>query len=553
MATIWKINGQLPAALNLAGFELKRESLAEDVLTFRHEEAAWDAAALFPYGTLITLTRQAGAAAPVVEFIGKVRQIPRFLGATAENLSYVVEGPWGWLKRRPLIQNQAVVVDPETSLVPTMFPQGLAILGQSDAGTSVQLSAALAAVLAGAPAAGVAVVIGAGFDYGIKWDEVADLNIADAVIRLLATAYDAVSWIDYTTTPLPTLHIARRAALAAYTIKVAPAGEGLDTAYTPLDSVSVIEREDLVPSGVTIHYRRIDTVNGTPYLRIFTDSASDNLGYQPTDENALVRTIELAGSDYTSTVLEQPVRVTPLSVYLTEGGTITSGDAFAALSRFWKRSVAWLNDAGVVIKGFRATGRVKTDMDSEELLDLNLNQELVEGFITEWMESGSLNRKGQAQTFRAEVAAEVTTEEGTTLRKELLTADVMACNCATRTYRFTESSQATPAEPTPVGLAAAVYAGLRVVPIEGGCKIVEEECSMAVRPGLVLNLEGGRPAWETMRALVQRTVALIDEGDTQVTYGPPKQLGPDDLVDIMRANRFEKASARGSVRASGKL
>jgi hypothetical protein len=245
--------------------------------------------------------------------------------------------------------------------------------------------------------------------------------------------------------------------------------------------------------------------------------------------------------------------VTPLSVYLTEGGTITSGDAFAALSRFWKRSVAWLNDAGVEIKGFRATGRVKTDMDSEEFLDLTLNQDLLEGDITEWMESGALNRKGQGQTFRCEIAVEVTTEEGTTMRKELLTADVMACNCATRTYRFTESTEATPAEPTPEGMATAIYTALKVPPIDGGCMLIEEECTLTLRPGLVVNLQGGLPEWETMRAMIQRTTANLDEGTTEVVYGPPRQLGPDDLVQILRANRFKTASSRGLVRATGKL
>jgi hypothetical protein len=553
MSVIWRINGTPVGDLGLSGLSLAPAAFDSDKLTFTHDGAAWDSAAIFAYGQTLTLTRQDGAAAPVVAFIGKVRRRPRFIGTQAQSLKYEVLGPWDWLQRRPLIQNQAVVVDPEASLVPTMLPQGLAILGQSDAGTSVQLSAALAAVLAGAPAAGVAFSIGAGFDYGIAWDEVADLNIADAVIRLLATAYDATSWIDYTTTPLPTLHIARRANLASVTIKVAPDGEGWDAPYTPLESVTVDERHDLVPSGVTIHFRRIDTVNGRPYLRIITQSASDNLGYQPTDENALVRTIELAGSSYTETVLEQPIRVTPLSVYLTEGGTITSGDAFAALSRFWKRSVAWLNDAGVEIKGFRATGRVKTDMDSEEFLDLTLNQDLLEGDITEWMESGALNRKGQGQTFRCEIAVEVTTEEGTTMRKELLTADVMACNCATRTYRFTESTEATPAEPTPEGMATAIYTALKVPPIDGGCMLIEEECTLTLRPGLVVNLQGGLPEWETMRAMIQRTTANLDEGTTEVVYGPPRQLGPDDLVQILRANRFKTASSRGLVRATGKL
>ena len=557
MAVIWQINGQTPAALGLSKLVLTYASLAPDTLTFAHDGAAWDADPLFAPGATITLTRDG-----VTVFAGKVRKTPRFLGAQAESVTYEVAGPWDWLERRALLQNQAVVVDPDVSDVPTLLPQGLVILGQSDAGTTVNLGDALAAVLAGATAAGLSVEIGEGFDYPVVWDEVADLTIADAVIRLLATAPDAVSWIDYTT-PSPTLHIARRAHLDAATIKVAPPGEGWDSEdYTPLESVQVVERPDLVPPGVTIFYRRIDTINGRPYLRLFTDAYPEDT--DPTAENAIVRTIELAGASYTATVLEQDVVVAPLSSHLTAAGTITAASnaaAFTALSKFWKRKVGWLNNAGVTILAFRATGRALTAdagaVDGEgsplppETLDTSLNNELIEGFITPWMEDSALNRKGQDQTFSAEVAADVTVDGVTTRRIEKLTAGVMATNCVTKTYRWTESADVVDPEPTPEGVAQAIYEALSVMPVEGACVHVEDECSLTIGPGQVLNLTGGRESWETMRALIQSASADIDMGRTEIIYGPPKQLGPDDLVDMMRANRLKKPAERGLVRATG--
>lgn len=66
-------------------------------------------------------------------------------------------------------------------------------------------------------------------------------------------------------------------------------------------------------------------------------------------------------------------------------------------------------------------------------------------------------------------------------------------------------------------------------------------------------MSGGRASWATMRALVQRLVADIDAGRSEITYGPPKQLGPDDLVDMLRANRLKKPAERGLARATGKL
>jgi hypothetical protein len=565
MATVtWKINGQDPAALGLSGLQPSYVSFAADTLTFTHAGAAWDADPLFAYGATITLTRHVDGGAGVKWFVGKVRRTPRFLGAEAESLSYEVAGPWDWLQRRALLQAQAVVLDPEVSTVPAAFAQGLSILGQNDAGGSLALGDALAAVLAGAAAAGVAVVIGEGFAHGLSWDEVADLTLADAVVRLLGSAPDAASWVDYTTEPLPTLHIGRRANLAEVTISVSPEGHGLDAAYTPLESVQVTERHDLVPSGVCIYYRRIDTINGTSYLRVFADLAPADA--DPAAENALVRTVELAGASYTATLLEQPVKVAPLSVYLAGEGVITpaEADAFAALSRFWKRKVGWLSGEGVEILSFRARARALTptagvvdeegDEEEPEELDATLNNELMEGFITPWMEAPGLGRKGQDQTFTCEVEAVVVDADGAgTRRVEQLTAGVMATNCTTKTYRVAEAGEAVAPEPTPTGAAAAIYAAMSVVPIEGSCVVVDEECSLVVRPGKVLGLAGGRPGWATMRALVQGARVNIDAGRTEVTYGPPKQLVPGDVVDVMRANRLKKVADRARLRATGRL
>lgn len=553
-APVWKINGQTPAALGLSQLVLTYASLQADTLTFAHDGAAWDADPLFAYGSTITLTRD-----DVPVFIGKVRRTPRFIGATAESVSYEVAGPWDWLERRALLQNQAVVLDPETSGVPAMVPQGLAILGQSDAGTTVNLADALAAVLAGAAAAGIDVAIGDGFDYPVVWDEVADLTIADAVIRLLGTAPDAVSWIDYATL---TLHLARRAHLAEAELEVAPANEGWTLDFAPLESVQVVERPDLVPSGVTLFYRRIDTINGRPYLRLFTDA----VGAAADAENAIVRTIELAGASYNSTTLEQPVVVAPLPAHLTAAGTITAASnaaAFAALSKFWKRKIPWLNDPGVTINAFRATART-ISADSEAVgedgaplpapvLDTSLPNELIEGYLTAWMEDTTLNRKGQDQTYSAEVSADIEVGGKVTRRIERLTAGVMATNCSTRTYRWSESSGSIAPEPTPAGVAAKIMAALSVLPVEGSCVLIEEECGLGIRPGQVLNLAGGRASWATMRALVQRLVANIDEGRSEISYGPPTQLGPGDLVDLMRANRLKRPADRGLVRATGKF
>lgn len=556
MATLWHINGSTPASLGLANLQLVYRNMAADTLTFTHVGAAWDGDPLYAYAATITLTRTVGAGSPVTVFVGKVRRTPRFLGTQAESLTYEVAGPWDWLERRALVQNQAVVIDPATSTVPILIPQGLTILGQSDAGTAVSLRQAIDAILANVSSYGLQYTepnVGV-FSEMIVWDEVADLTVADALVRVLGSRPDAVVWVDYDAIP-PSICVNTRSELANPVIAVAPADLGGTGSYTPLESVQVTERPDLVPPGVTVHYRWINTVNGTPYLRLLSESVGAG-GYDPTDENAIVRTIELAGSEYTSTVLEQKVRVTPLSAYLTESGTITSAsaDAFAALSRFWKRKINWLNDTGVVIQGFRDCTRTLTDTDeSGATLNTALSNELIEGAITPWMEGTTLNRRGQDQTYGCEISADVPINGVLTRRQVKLSAGVMATNCSTRTYTWTESEDFTPPEEVPAGLVAAIYNAMSVVPVEGGCTLIEEECTLEARPGHVVNLTGGRTSWTTMRALVQEARADLDSGTTELVWGWPKHLGPADLVEVARANRFKRSAQRGLMRATGKL
>jgi hypothetical protein len=85
-------------------------------------------------------------------------------------------------------------------------------------------------------------------------------------------------------------------------------------------------------------------------------------------------------------------------------------------------------------------------------------------------------------------------------------------------------------EAPPTGLAAAYYAELQVLGWEGTLRLLEAECGADLRPGLVLNLDGGKPAWEDMRALIQIVTQDIAQGETVVTVGPPQHLAPQDFV-----------------------
>ncbi|HTJ77937.1 MAG TPA: hypothetical protein VL357_03000 [Rariglobus sp.] len=631
MPSIWTINGTPIEQLGLGSPRLTFASLQPDTFVVDHLAApSWDAAPIFTYGETL-IVRRAG----VIVFVGKVLKTQRFLGAQAETISYQAYGPWDWLERRPLRQNSAVIVDPLVSTVPIYVPTGFIILNQADDGAAVEVGASLAIVINAAIDAGVPIALGVieGFDYNLTWEEISDLQIADAIVKLLATAPDAVvSWAYATGTP--TINIRRRTALPAITLTIAPKGTPPSaygpTGYAEFESIHLLDRPDLVIPGVFLTFRRTNTVNGNTYLSLekkiagnaavtaavaavatakaalapalaTLTAASIAWGENPTDpgltaaynaakaavataraavvaadaavellarsENALCRTIQLAGVNFSETVPAEKITVLPLFGVLGDGElddtVITTGSDFDELKKFWLRKVPDLAKPGVVITGFKnrqrlaaATTSVADGITTEvtPALDTSLVNELIEGTITPWMEKTGLNRQGQKQIYSARIAytiGGVAALGSDGLPGVEYTADVMATNCTSRVYSYQESADSVPEEPTPPGMETKLYAALSVVQYEGDFTLVQQEATLSVLPGMVVNLGGGMAAWATMKALVQSVSVDIATGTTQVQVGWPSAITPDDLTSINRANRLKAPAYRGLNRASG--
>lgn len=564
----WKLNGALLEVLGLKDARITYANMQPDTLEVRHLTARWDADPLFAYGETVRLDRvvvdETGVDADVVTcvFRGKCRGFPRFLGRDAESLSYTFEGIWGEFQRRMLMQNQAVVLDPEVSTVPVLIPQGLIILNQDDDGHSVIVADALELVVDAAIAAGIAIELGdiEGFDYGTAWDEVADLTLADAIIRLLGYAHDAVVHIDYAPAT-PVIHFHRRGGLGEVSLPISPVGAGEWPAFAAFDSLSIRARPDLVVPYVSIQFRRINNDRGTSYLTIEKQVAGAGA---ETDENALVRTVQLAGASFTETVLTQTCETTPLAAALTAPGltTATSNPAnFAELVKFWTRKCPELLAEGVSIKGFSGCVRDSAKVydaagdDVTPEVDTTLVNELITGAITPWMESAGLGRKAQDQVYQATISYHALIEPGANDIFKQVTAQFQACvqatNATTRKYSYQESSDSVPPEPAPEGVADSLIAALGTLQHEGAFTLIEQECSLSLRPGKVVNLTGGRAEWATMKGVVQAVTASLDTWRSEVSFGWPEALGPADLVEIARANRFKKGAASGLYRTTG--
>jgi hypothetical protein len=74
----------------------------------------------------------------------------------------------------------------------------------------------------------------------------------------------------------------------------------------------------------------------------------------------------------------------------------------------------------------------------------------------------------------------------------------------------------------------------------GSFTMIGDDINSALRPGLRVNLLGGRAEWRDMNGLVQQVQHDIFGGRTSVTFGPPLQLTPSNLVQKLIALRRQK-------------
>lgn len=92
-------------------------------------------------------------------------------------------------------------------------------------------------------------------------------------------------------------------------------------------------------------------------------------------------------------------------------------------------------------------------------------------------------------------------------------------------------------ETPPAGLAAAYFNALQTAKYEGTIRILEEECTGALRPGKVVNISNGRAGWAAMRAVVQVVTEDLATGETTAKLGAPGHLGPQHFVQQQQIAR----------------
>lgn len=88
-------------------------------------------------------------------------------------------------------------------------------------------------------------------------------------------------------------------------------------------------------------------------------------------------------------------------------------------------------------------------------------------------------------------------------------------------------------DPVPVGLAQWLYSQLSAAKYEGQLTLTEDDPSLWTL-GARLNFTEGRSEWATARAAIQVVSLDIATGSTQIQFGPPSHLAPQDVVELLR-------------------
>jgi hypothetical protein len=229
---------------------------------------------------------------------------------------------------------------------------------------------------------------------------------------------------------------------------------------------------------------------------------------------------------------------------------------------WWKKKVQWLNSDKLASLVIPATATILDDAGATVSLATYPN-ELTKGQVAPWMSftqkwvtitaKASFTKYANATAAGATTAALVTEKA---LEKEL-SVRILITDGETGDYSALGSYLA--GEDIPTGIAQSVYTSLATLQYQGQDVRIQAEIMNAagdgplVHLGHKLNLTGGRVAWETMTAMIQRITEHEMRGETSITFGPAKHIAAGDLAAMFKWNRWRRYWYNPALRETADL
>ena len=484
---------------------------------------------------------------PVVYFQGRISSIPRLGAPGNEERRYVISDAWLDFERITYQQQWNLITGADEEGVTTVAAQyrSECLLGIDLYGNALTSDLVIVDAVNWAISRGAAVQLGTilrntgggSTASPVPIKEVNDLPCSEVIKEMLKLTPDAVTWLDYSTTP-PTFNVARRADCT-----VAPA------AFSGVfEDIELSPRYDLVRSEVLLRYVREDKTDGVPSTAIIIDAApdgADGLAY-----DALVSTVRLAGGD--ATYQKQAVQATPVPATGTEDGA----------AAWWQSNcpaIAKLTASRLSIVADTTSGFVNPDQSSanDDYDIADYPRQLVGGTLAPWMDVKSAQCTWYvAMTYHfPDIPDEESAYAAQLFDKSdpggsVLSVTITGTSASTKTYA--QLSSYDQPEPAPVGFAATLYGALSVLHYEGSYSMARGEIDPTSRLGIVLNITGSLQPWDTMNALVQEIVDDLDEGRTTWKVGPPGHLSVQDLMAQLNYTRHRETGRHINERTTGR-
>jgi hypothetical protein len=135
-----------------------------------------------------------------------------------------------------------------------------------------------------------------------------------------------------------------------------------------------------------------------------------------------------------------------------------------------------------------------------------------------------------------------------------ITCTVKGTNATSGTYTAIQSFEE--GDPVPSGLAQDIYTSRATLQHEGEIELVGSEIPAGFAMGQKISLNGLASSFGSM--MVQQITEEPFAGRITLRVGPPRQIGIQDLIELMRANRYRiiynlPIQQQGSPEASGNV
>lgn len=386
-----------------------------------------------------------------------------------------------------------------------------------------------------ANAAGVAIQVGTiDLNYILPIYPVRAVSCASALQICMKPQPDAVSWIDYTTTP-PTFNCRARNNL---TVASLPYFDGAEHSTT-----EIVPRYDLVAPAVVIQYQKTSTVSGVTYEDFGTDAyplLSTGRGVRQ-----MVVPIDLRGANVQSLSILVQAAALP---------NLASGDA---------PSLAWWAKKKGEMAGYFSLSMVPGSLSVVDDNGNNLTStwattlpnEYLKGEILPWMGVNVVEVKVSAQFiyFEKDSAGRPTLTIGAAA-PHTISVRVKLTNSPAGQKIYPAVQSADPGETAPAGLAQMIYNSLQTLNYEGAHTVIDpgfNTTSALIGPQNKLRITGGVTAWATMDAMIEEVAYEFFYNRAEIRFGPPKHIAPGDLEELLQFWRYRIVYDNPNLRVSG--